>query len=42
VFVKFVDDFNLRNGLDSGWPTAVLDEWVERAPLAQVTFVEAE
>jgi len=40
VFAKFVDDFNLRNGPDSGWPHAVLDDWVQRSPLARVTFVE--
>jgi len=41
VFAKFVDDFNLRNGADSGWPHAVLDEWVQQSPLARVTFVES-
>jgi len=41
VFAKFVDDFNLRNGPDSGWPHAVLDDWVQRSPLARVTFVES-
>ncbi len=40
IFAKFVDDFNLRNGPDSGWPHAVLDDWVQRSPLARVTFVE--
>lgn len=42
VFVKFVDDFNFRNGPGSGWPKAVLEEWVERSPLARVSFVESE
>lgn len=42
VFVKFVDDFNLRNGPGSGWPSAVLEEWVERSPLARVNFVESD
>jgi hypothetical protein len=42
VFVKFVDDFNLRNGPGSGWPKAELEEWVERSPLVRVDFTESE
>ena len=42
IFAKFVDDFNLRNGPDSGWPRAELDEWVAQSPLAKVNFVESE
>jgi deazaflavin-dependent oxidoreductase (nitroreductase family) len=41
VFTDFVEDFNARNGPDSPWPTAVLDEWAERSPLAKVSFPEA-
>jgi deazaflavin-dependent oxidoreductase (nitroreductase family) len=41
VFTDFVEDFNARNGPDSPWPTAVLDEWTERSPLAKVSFPEA-
>ncbi len=40
VFTDFVEDFNARNGPDSPWPTAVLDEWVDGSPLARVSFVE--
>jgi len=42
VLAVFVEEFNRRNGPDSPWPMAVLDEWVERSPLAKVTFVEAD
>jgi hypothetical protein len=38
VMVDFVREFNRRNGPDSGWPTAVLEEWVERSPLVKVDF----
>lgn len=38
VFAEFVDQFNARQGPDSPWPTAVLDEWVAGSPLAKVTF----
>jgi deazaflavin-dependent oxidoreductase (nitroreductase family) len=41
VFVAFVDNFNHRKGPDDPWPTAVLDEWVERSPLAKVTVTDA-
>ena len=41
VFTDFVDDFNHRNGPGSPWPEAVLQEWVERSPLARISFVEA-
>lgn len=40
VLAVFVEEFNRRNGPDSPWPTAVLDEWVEHSPLAKVTFTE--
>jgi hypothetical protein len=42
VFVDFVDNFNRRNGPDSPWPRASLDEWVEHSPLAKVSFAETE
>jgi hypothetical protein len=43
VFTDFVEDFNHRNsGADSPWPKAVLDEWVEASPLAQVSFEDAD
>ena len=42
VLSVFVDEFNRRNGPDGPWPQAVLDDWVERSPLAKVTFVEAD
>jgi deazaflavin-dependent oxidoreductase (nitroreductase family) len=42
ILAKFVDDFNLRNGPGSGWPHAVLEEWVERSPLAMVKFLETD
>jgi hypothetical protein len=38
IFSVFVDEFNRRNGPDSGWPEAHLDEWVAQSPLARVTF----
>jgi deazaflavin-dependent oxidoreductase (nitroreductase family) len=38
ILAQFVEDFNYRNGADSEWPAAVLDEWVEGSPLAKVTF----
>jgi hypothetical protein len=37
VLAVFVEEFNRRHGADSPWPEAVLDEWVERSPLAKVT-----
>jgi deazaflavin-dependent oxidoreductase (nitroreductase family) len=43
VLADIVDDFNDRNGgPGSDWPKAVLDEWVERSPLALVHFEEAD
>ncbi len=38
VFANFVDEFNHRHDADSPWGVAVLDEWVERSPLARVRF----
>ncbi len=40
VMARFVDEFNQRNGPDSGWPPAVLDEWVAGSPLARIGFPE--
>src|ERR1700689_5315867 len=40
VLADFVQDFNHRNGPGSGWPQAVLDEWVQHSPLAKVSFAE--
>jgi hypothetical protein len=42
IFSAFVTEFNRRNGPESPWPTAVLDEWVERSPLAKVSFDESD
>lgn len=42
VLAVFVEQFNQRNGPDSPWPKAVLDEWVERSPLAKVTFADID
>lgn len=42
ILVDFVDDFNERHGPDSPWPTAVLEDWVARSPLAKVSFAEAD
>jgi deazaflavin-dependent oxidoreductase (nitroreductase family) len=42
LFVDFVDEFNSRNGADSPWGKAVLDEWVDGSPLAKVSFPEAD
>jgi deazaflavin-dependent oxidoreductase (nitroreductase family) len=43
VLADIVDDFNVRNGgPDSPWPRGVLDEWVERSPLALVSFEDAD
>jgi deazaflavin-dependent oxidoreductase (nitroreductase family) len=39
VLADFVDQFNQRNGPESGWPKAVLEEWVEGSPLAKVSFL---
>ena len=38
ILAVFVNQFNSRQGPDSPWPTAVLDEWAEHSPLARVTF----
>jgi deazaflavin-dependent oxidoreductase (nitroreductase family) len=42
VLAQFVVEFNDRNGADSPWGKAVLDEWVEGSPLARVRFVETD
>ena len=40
VLAVFVEEFNRRQGRDTSWPKAILDEWVEHSPLAKVTFAE--
>jgi hypothetical protein len=40
VLTRFVEEFNERNGQGSGWPRAVLDDWVQDSPLARVEFPE--
>ena len=40
VLTVFVDEFNHRNGPDSPWLRAVLEEWVEHSPLAKVAFTD--
>ena len=42
VLARFVVEFNARHGPDSGWPEAVLEEWVDASPLARVSFVEVD
>jgi deazaflavin-dependent oxidoreductase (nitroreductase family) len=42
ILAAFVDDFNRRRRADSPGPEADLEEWVERAPLARVSFVAAD
>jgi hypothetical protein len=42
VLSLFVDQFNERRPPDSPYPVAVLDEWVDSAPLARVTFLESD
>jgi deazaflavin-dependent oxidoreductase (nitroreductase family) len=42
VLAPFVDEFNERNGADSPWGKAVLDEWVEGSPLARVRFTDGD
>jgi deazaflavin-dependent oxidoreductase (nitroreductase family) len=41
VLSQFVEEFNRRQGPDSPWPKAVLDDWVQRSPLAKVSFQQA-
>jgi len=42
ILAVLVEEFNGRNGPDSPWPEAALEEWVEHSPLAKVTFVETD
>jgi len=42
VLAVFVEEFNRRNGPDTPWPQAVLDEWVEDSPLVKVTIEETD
>jgi hypothetical protein len=41
ILSQFVEEFNRRREPDSPWPVAVLDEWIERSPLAKVSFEDA-
>ena len=42
VLAVFVEEFNRRNGPDSPWPEAVLDEWAASSPLAKVTIADTD
>jgi len=42
VLAVLIDEFNRRNGPDSPWPEAILDEWVASSPLAKVSFAERD
>ena len=42
ILTVFVEEFNRRRQPDGPWPEAVLEEWVERSPLARVTFPETD
>ena len=42
VLSVFVDEFNRRNDPESGWPDAILDNWVDHSPLAKITFVDID
>jgi deazaflavin-dependent oxidoreductase (nitroreductase family) len=42
MLAAFVEEFNDRHGPDSTEPEADLEEWLERSPLARVTFVAAD
>jgi deazaflavin-dependent oxidoreductase (nitroreductase family) len=38
ILNQFVEEFNQRRDPDGPWPVAVLDDWVQRSPLAKVSF----
>lgn len=42
ILANFVEQFNQRNRPDSGWPAAVLEEWVQGSPLVRVRLLEAD
>ena len=42
ILEVFVDQFNRRRELDSEWPKAVLDEWVEQSPLVRVAVDDVD
>jgi deazaflavin-dependent oxidoreductase (nitroreductase family) len=42
VLADITDQFNQRNGADSPWGKAVLDEWVAGSPLAKVSFADGD
>lgn len=41
VLTRFVDEFNQRNA-GSSEPEARLDDWVDRSPLARISFPESD
>ena len=42
ILRQFVEEFNQRQGPDSPWPNADLEDWVQRSPLAKVSFQQAD
>jgi deazaflavin-dependent oxidoreductase (nitroreductase family) len=40
VLSTFVEEFNARRDPAGPWPEGVLEEWVDRSPLARVSFPE--
>jgi deazaflavin-dependent oxidoreductase (nitroreductase family) len=42
VLTHFVDEFNRRRDPGGPWPGAELEQWVERSPLARVSFPDGD
>lgn len=42
ILSQFVEEFNQRHDPDGPWPIAVLDDWVQRSPLAKISFQDAD
>ena len=42
VLTHFVDEFNRRRDPGGPWPIAELEQWVERSPLARVSFPDGD
>ena len=42
ILGSFVEQLNERHTPDGPWTTAVLEEWVQRSPLARVRFPDAD
>jgi deazaflavin-dependent oxidoreductase (nitroreductase family) len=42
ILSPFVEQFNQRRDPSGPYPEAVLEEWVERSPLARISFPEAD